>query len=224
MKKAMAFCLLGMVVAALPAHAEAPVLENDAMRILFADAARGYGVTGIVNKENYTAMMDTNAIGVNTNTSTTDYVELRQGNRGNAVVRLQARLQALGYYSISVDGIYGSGTRSAVRRFQSRNGLSASGIATIQTQQVLFGSSAIANNTSAGTSVGYVYLHYGSNGEAVKRLQTALKNAGYYKGAIDGQYYDQTYAAVKAFQRACGLDVDGIAGRKTQNALYGTNY
>jgi hypothetical protein len=28
----------------------APVLENDAMRILFAAAARGYGVTGIVNK------------------------------------------------------------------------------------------------------------------------------------------------------------------------------
>lgn len=89
---------------------------------------------------------------------------------------------------------------------------------------MLFGSSAIANSTSTGTSIGYVYLHYGSNGEAVKRLQTALKNAGYYKGAVDGQYYDQTYAAVKAFQRAVGLDVDGIAGRKTQNALYGTNY
>ena len=28
----------------------APVLENDAMRILFADASRGWGVTGIVNK------------------------------------------------------------------------------------------------------------------------------------------------------------------------------
>lgn len=181
-------------------------------------------VTGVVNKETYTAIMDANAIGVNANTNTTDYVELRQGNRGNAVVRLQARLQALGYYTISVDGIYGSGTRSAVRRFQSRNGISASGIATIYTQQVLFGSSAIANSTSTGTSIGYVYLHYGSNGEAVKRLQTALKNAGYYKGAVDGQYYDQTYAAVKAFQRAVGLDVDGIAGRKTQNALYGTNY
>ena len=50
MKKATVFCLLGMVVAALLAHAEAPVLENDAMRILFADASRGYGVTGIVNK------------------------------------------------------------------------------------------------------------------------------------------------------------------------------
>ena len=45
--------LIGFVAAAgaaLLAHAEAPVLENDAMRILFADASRGYGVTGIVNK------------------------------------------------------------------------------------------------------------------------------------------------------------------------------
>ena len=47
MKRATVFCFLGM---ALLAHAEAPVLENDAMRILFADARRGWGVTGIVNK------------------------------------------------------------------------------------------------------------------------------------------------------------------------------
>ena len=36
--------------AALFARGEAPVLENEAMRILFADASRGWGVTGIVNK------------------------------------------------------------------------------------------------------------------------------------------------------------------------------
>ena len=45
--------LIGFVAVAgtaLLAHAEAPVLENDAMRILFADARRGWGVTGIVNK------------------------------------------------------------------------------------------------------------------------------------------------------------------------------
>ena len=185
----------------------------------------GLSVTGVVNSECYKAIMDTNAIGSNgSGTDTTDYVELRRGNRGNAVVRLQARLQALGYYTISVDGIYGSGTQAAVRRFQSRNGISANGVATVYTQQVLFSASAIANSSSTGSSTGYVYLHYGSNGQAVKRLQTALKNAGYYKGAVDGQYYDQTYAAVKAFQRAAGLSVDGIAGRKTQNALYGTNY
>ena len=40
---------LASMAGALSATA-APVLENDAMRILFADAARGYGVTGIVNK------------------------------------------------------------------------------------------------------------------------------------------------------------------------------
>ena len=46
-KKTFLPALLG---AALFAYGEAPVLENDAMRILFADASRGWGVTGIVNK------------------------------------------------------------------------------------------------------------------------------------------------------------------------------
>lgn len=184
----------------------------------------GLPVTGVVNTDTYNAMMASNAVGVGGSVSG-DYVELSRGNRGVAVVRLQTRLQYLGYYTISVDGIYGSGTQTAVRRFQSRNGISANGVATVYTQQVLFSSSAIANSSSgSSTSTGYVYLHYGSNGAAVRRLQQALKNAGYYSGAIDGQYYDQTYAAVKAFQRSAGLGVDGIAGRKTQNALYGTNY
>ena len=67
-------------------------------------------------------------------------------------------------------------------------------------------------------------MQSGSRGTAVTRLQQALKDKGYLKGKVDGIYGDQTYDAVKAFQRAKGLAVDGIAGRKTQNALYGTNY
>ena len=174
--------------------------------------------------DSYTQEVLFSAAALPVNSYTTSYVHLERGDRGSAVTRLQSRLAALGYYSGSLDGIYGSATQSAVRRFQSRNGIYATGEADVNTQTVLFGSGAIANNSS-GSSIGYVYLHYGSKGAAVTRLQQALKGEGYYRtGYVDGIYGDLTYAAVKEFQRDHGLAVDGIAGRKTQNALYGTNY
>ena len=63
-------------------------------------------------------------------------------------------------------------------------------------------------------------LKKGSRGAAVKTLQTALKEQGYYSGKIDGIFGKGTVNAVKAFQRKNGLKVDGIAGPLTQEKLY----
>jgi len=52
-----------------------------------------------------------------------------------------------------------------------------------------------------------------------KRIQTALKNAGYYPGSIDGKIGPQTKQAVKEFQRTHGLSVDGKVGPKTWTQL-----
>ena len=60
---------------------------------------------------------------------------------------------------------------------------------------------------------------YGSRGEEVRTIQTKLKRWGYYNGNIDGIYGSQTLAAVKWFQRKNGLVVDGIAGKKTLEAM-----
>lgn len=60
---------------------------------------------------------------------------------------------------------------------------------------------------------------YGSRGEKVKKIQTKLKQWGYYSGNIDGIYGTGTFNAVKSFQKKNGLDVDGIAGEKTLKAL-----
>lgn len=60
---------------------------------------------------------------------------------------------------------------------------------------------------------------YGSRGEEVRTIQTKLKRWGYYTGNIDGIYGSQTLAAVKKFQRKNGLTVDGIAGKKTLEAM-----
>lgn len=59
----------------------------------------------------------------------------------------------------------------------------------------------------------------GSRGEEVRKIQTKLKNWGYYNGSVDGIYGWQTESAVKSFQRKNGLTVDGIAGTKTLNAM-----
>ena len=152
------------------------------------------------------------------------YVTLSRSNRYNArVVTLQRRLKALGYLSGSVDGYFGTQTYRAVRSFQSRNGLTVTGVADPYTQEVLYSASAKA--ASGSSSSGYRLLYWGCRGEAVRRLQQALLDAGYKQvKTADGIYGQWTYDAVRAFQKDRGLAVDGIAGRNTQNALYGTSY
>ena len=68
-------------------------------------------------------------------------------------------------------------------------------------------------------------LKNGSRGEEVKKIQTKLKNWGYYNGSVDGVYGWQTENAVRSFQKKNNLKVDGVAGEKTLNAMgiYTTN-
>lgn len=62
-------------------------------------------------------------------------------------------------------------------------------------------------------------LRKGSTGQAVKELQTALRANGLNTVKIDGTFGVATETAVKTFQKASGLVVDGIAGPQTQAAL-----
>lgn len=48
-----------------------------------------------------------------------------------------------------------------------------------------------------------------------KSIQTALKNAGFYSGVIDGKIGRKTKEAIKEFQKANGLKSDGIVGKQT---------
>lgn len=50
-------------------------------------------------------------------------------------------------------------------------------------------------------------------------IQTALKNAGYYSGAVDGKAGPKTKKAVEEFQKANGLKADGKVGPKTWGLL-----
>ncbi len=69
----------------------------------------------------------------------------------------------------------------------------------------------------------YRELWLASTGEDVTRLQQELNRLGYLQSAyITGTYDDQTAAAVRAFQQAKGLIIDGRAGSATQHKLYNT--
>jgi hypothetical protein len=64
-----------------------------------------------------------------------------------------------------------------------------------------------------------VDLVFGSTGEAVIKLQQRLRDKGFSPGAIDGDFGENTEAAVKAFQSSVGLKADGIVGSNTRVAL-----
>ena len=63
-------------------------------------------------------------------------------------------------------------------------------------------------------------LRTGSRGEDVKTLQGRLHDLGYYTDEIDGQFGAATKAAVIEFQKANGLDADGMVGSETKALLY----
>ena len=63
-------------------------------------------------------------------------------------------------------------------------------------------------------------LRTGSRGEDVKTLQGRLHDLGYYTDEIDGQFGAATKAAVIDFQRANGLETDGMVGSETKALLY----
>lgn len=86
------------------------------------------------------------AIYKNQKENTTIETLSKYGSRGSEVTQIQTKLKRWGYYSGSVDGIYGTKTVNAVKYFQRKNGLTADGIAGPATLK------AMGIMTSSGTS------------------------------------------------------------------------
>ena len=72
----------------------------------------------------------------------------KQGSSGDTVREIQTRLKNWGYYTGTVDGIFGPGTAAAVKRFQQKNGLAADGAAGPKTLAALGMSAGNANQQS----------------------------------------------------------------------------
>lgn len=143
-----------------------------------------------------------------------DMPMLYRGCTGDAVKTLQDKLNALGYNSGSVDGIFGAKTYAAVTAFQKANSLGVDGIVGKLTWGKIYGVSP-AMPVETTTVVGRPMVSYGSRGDAVRKLQELLNALGYDCGSVDGIFGSKTKAAVLAFQKANGLGVDGIVGPLT---------
>jgi peptidoglycan hydrolase-like protein with peptidoglycan-binding domain len=115
---------------------------------------------------------------------------LKKGLAGEPVRRLQAKL------GVPTDGEFGPGTEKALKDWQTKNGLTADGIAgpdTFMTMQLYE----------------LVLLKPGTRGNAVKKLQEKLAVTA------DGQYGGGTEKAVRDYQSKNGLKADGVAGPET---------
>ncbi|HEX6290498.1 MAG TPA: N-acetylmuramoyl-L-alanine amidase [Herpetosiphonaceae bacterium] len=125
---------------------------------------------------------------------------VQRGDTGERVKTIQYLLRHRGY-SLTIDGIFGSGTESAVRSFQTSVGITSDGIVGAMTWESLI-----------------ITTRRGDTGDPTRAIQSQLVSKG-YSLVIDGIFGAGTESAVKSFQTSRGLTVDGVVGPNTWNAL-----
>lgn len=128
---------------------------------------------------------------------------VKRGETSAEVRALQYLLRQRGY-SVTADSIFGAGTETAVKSFQSANGLTADGVVGSATWPKLL-----------------VTVRSGSNNEAVKAVQHLLNSKYGRSLVVDGAFGAATDSALKSFQSSKGITADGIAGSTTWQFLVG---
>jgi hypothetical protein len=123
---------------------------------------------------------------------------LKKGSEGPRVAQVQRWLH------IGDDGIFGPGTKRAVKRFQRRHGLAADGI--------------VGPATWAALKRAHARPSRGAGGGATTRGRVRLVQRRLGIG-VDGIFGPATQRAVRSFQRRHGLTPDGIVGPATWAAL-----
>ena len=156
---------------------------------------------------------------------------LKQGSTGSEVEQVQFWLSTLAQYessipSVTVDGVYGSGTAAAVRAFQRLYGLTVDGIVGLTTWTELYDQfRSIQSDNGTPNAYPGTALREGSSGQNVRLVQFWLKIArtvytSLANVTVDGKFGSATAAAVRRFQSYFGLTSDGVVGRITWNKLY----
>ena len=133
-----------------------------------------------------------------TTTALTVFATSRRGSSGSEVRKIQEKLKRWGYYSGSVDGIYGSGTESAVKKFQKANGLKADGIAGKATLNAMGISSSNSSSSSGGNNsndlnllsrvaVAAIVLNRVSHSSFPNSVAGVVYQSGAFDAVSDGQ-------------------------------------
>ena len=141
------------------------------------------------------------------------YIPLQKGDTGVRVTELQERLRELEYFTGEANGQYDDHLAATMRIFCQANGLKERSDATEEMQAILFA-------PETPVYEGFIEMWRGDYGDKVEQLQKRLYELGYFDDEINGVYGSKTRDAVKLFQRANELDVDGVAGVLTLEALY----
>ena len=112
-------------------------------------------------------------------------VTLKKGSSGDLVKKVQQKLKNWGYLSGKVDGIFGNGTKTAVQKFQRKNGLTADGIVGKKTFDAL-GINASSGNSNTNNS--------SNNNSTNKKPTTATNNDTYLLAkCIHGEARGESY-------------------------------
>ena len=131
---------------------------------------------------------------------------LKKGAHGPRVAKVQRQL------GIPADGIFGPGTKAAVKRFQRAHGLVADGVVGPATRAAL--------RRAGGGRSSKQHRHRSSRGNKTPHRQDAIRALQRRLGiTADGIFGPATATAVKRFQRRRGLVADGIVGPATWTAL-----
>lgn len=130
----------------------------------------------------------------------------------SSIKDVQTKLNAIGYSCGTPDGIAGKNTKAAVTSFQKLCGLkNQSGDITSETITKL--------NSVYNRSQKDVLSRGLRNNASVKKLQENLNKLNFNCGTPDGTFGAGTETALKNFQKANKLTVDGLAGSATLNAI-----
>lgn len=104
----------------------------------------------------------------------------RVGSRGDEVKQIQTKLKNWGYYSGSVDGIYGEQTKQAVIKFQKKNRLTADGVAGPQTLKAM----GITTSSSSGSAGGGQGQYSSGDVDLLARIISAESRGEPYAGQV----------------------------------------
>lgn len=118
-------------------------------------------------------------------------------------LELQTLLISIGYDAGPPDGLFGSMTRGAVRAFQADNGLVADGFPTAALLDRV--------RARAGVSAAPAREPQPLGRAGIRELQRLLNRLGYSAGTADGVIGTRTRNAIRAFERARGMEVRGRA-------------